>query len=67
MAARQDRQRERASLDGGGSLRQEWLGVSQRAYLDLRIVSHGLVLCAVTLPIDPVWEMLQSKKVFARG
>lgn len=35
----------------------------QHAYLDLRIVSHGLVLCAVTLPIDPVWEMLQSKEV----
>lgn len=49
-------------MDGGGSFPLEPLGVSF-AYFDLRIVSHGLVLCAVTLPIDPVWEMLQSKKV----
>ena len=35
----------------------------QHAYLDLRIVSHGLVLCSITLPIDPDWKMLQSKEV----
>lgn len=63
IAARQGTQRE--SLDGGGPVRPGWLGVSV-AYFDLRIVSHGLVLCAVTLPIDPVWEMLQSKKGLLR-
>lgn len=63
MAARQGTQRER--LDGGGPIRYGWLGVSA-AYFDLRIVSHGLVLCAVTLPIDPDWEMLQSKKGLLR-
>lgn len=46
----------------GGLQSRKRCWASECAYLDLRIVSHGLVRCATTLPIDPTWEMLRSKR-----
>ena len=66
-AGQRDGEKACVGVDGGGSLPLEPSGVSSIAYFDLRIVSHGLVLCAVTLPIDPVWEMLQSKRVLGEA
>lgn len=49
----------------GVPLRDRVVG-RQLAYLDLRIVSHGLVRCVVSLPMDPAWRIAAKQAGVAR-